>query len=237
MTDIPPHIAELVDDAFNSNSDFNRRAFTVALWFVGHELSEDAYVDFVSTSGIGVGYKRNDLTKRLRKTYQDAEGKYDPALAVGSVPPGFAEEMQALYDHLEEHYHKRNRRYVLALVQRAINTGHNPVSASVRDIIHLVDGLKDDKSGLTLTQRALAALSANLGYGLLHEVSYDGEYGHARLWRLCPHYRVCGCSKHRNGVVPQKCYICACKYISNTSTARPADVEQRFVEYIESLPC
>jgi hypothetical protein len=233
---LPDYITELVENAFDGNSDFNSRAFRVALWFVGHEMSEDAYVDFVSTSGIGVGYTRNDLTKRLRKTYQDAEDKYDPALASGSAATGFAEQMQNLYNQLDECYHKRNRRYVLALVQRSINTGHNPVSASIRDIIELVDGIEADKSGLTLTQRALSALSSNLGYGLLHSVTYDGEYGHARLWRLCPHYRVCGCSKHPRGKVPPKCYICTCKDISNTSTASAVgDPETRFVRYVEPL--
>ena len=66
MSGVPDHIAELVESAYNGNHDFNSRAFRVALWFVGHDLDEDAYVDFVSTSGIGIGYKRNDLTKRLR---------------------------------------------------------------------------------------------------------------------------------------------------------------------------
>lgn len=210
---LPDHIAGLVDQAYDGNSDFNRRAFTVALWFVGHELSEDAYVDFVSTSGVGIGYPRNDLTKRLRKTYQDAEDKYDPARAGGSLPPGFADEMAALYEAIDGST-RRDKLHALALVQHAINTGHNPVNASVRQLA--------DISGRTLeaTRKVMERWQRTLGDGLLLNVTYDGVHGHSRLWHIDPCYR------------PGMVDICTCKNICPPS----GDPETRFREYVEPLP-
>ncbi|WP_326544660.1 hypothetical protein QGN31_23355 [Mycobacterium sp. 2-64] len=209
----PDHIAELVENAYNGNSDFNSRAFTAALWFVGHDLSEDDYVDYVSTSGIGIGYQRNDLTKRLRKTYQDAEDKYDPALAGGSAPPGFAEKMAELYEAIEGST-RRDKAHALALVQHAINTGHNPVNASVRQLA--------DISGRTLeaTRKVMERWQRSAGDGLLLNVSYDGVYGHSRLWHIHTCYR------------PGKVDICTCKNICPPL----GDPEARFREYVEPLP-
>ena len=42
--------------------------------------------------------------------------------------------MTDLLEAVEESYTRRNKAVVLALVQHAINTGHNPVNASVRQI-------------------------------------------------------------------------------------------------------
>jgi hypothetical protein len=120
MSGLPEHIVELVDQSYDGNYDFNRRAFTAALWFVGQWRSEDDYVDFVSTSGLAVGYTRNDLERRLRKTYQDAENKYDPAFAGGSAPAGFAEEMAELYKAVDESKLPK-RAVALALIQHAVN--------------------------------------------------------------------------------------------------------------------
>ncbi len=212
---VPPHIAELVENAFNGNSDFNSRAFTVALWFVGHELDEDTYVDFVSTSGIGVGYPRNDLTKRLRRTYQDAEDKYDPALAGGSLPPGFAEEMAELLKAVESGYSRRDKAHVVALIQHAINTGHNPVNASARQLA-AISGKSVEATAKVMNRIASRAC----GCQLVTRVTYDGVYGHSRLWRINPAYR------------PRKVDICTCKNICEPS----ADPETRFCEYVEPMP-
>jgi hypothetical protein len=212
--DLPPHIAELLDSGFNGNSDFNLRAFKAALWFVGHDLSEDTYVDFVSTSGISLGYRRNDLGKRLRKTYLDAEDKYDPALAGGSAAPGFADEMAKLYEAVESGYTKRDKAHVLALIQHSINTGHNPVHASSRQLA-AISGKSVQATVKVMTRLAASAC----GCGLITNVTYDGVFGHSRLWRLNAAYR------------PQKVDIYTCKYICKPS----ADPETRFVEYVEPL--
>lgn len=169
----------------------------------------------MSASGIGVGYKRNDLTKRLRKTYQDAEDKYDPSLAGGSPDPGFAEKMTRLLNAVESDPKQPGRTVVLALIQHAINTGHNPLNASARQLAAI--------SGNTVpvTARAMNRLASSLGGGVLLGVSYDGVYGHSRLWHLDP------CFRRGEG------YICICKHISNPLTGTP---ECRFVEYVEPLP-
>jgi hypothetical protein len=209
---LPAHIEELADQAYDGNYDFNRRAFSIALWFVGHDMSEDAYVDFMSSSGLAVGYKRNDLGKRLRKTYQDAEDKYDPALAGGRTAPGFADEMIELLNAVECGYTRRNKAHVLALIQHALNTGHNPVHASARQLAAI------SGRALPVTAKAMSRISSSVcGCGVVSQVTFDGEYGHSRLWHLNSAWR------------PQKGYICTCKYISNPS-------ETSFVNYVQPLP-
>lgn len=215
---LPSHITALVDYGYNGNNDFNSRLFTVALWFVGHDLSEDDYFDFVSTSSICVGYKRNDLGKRIRKTYLDAEDKYDPALAGGSAAPGFAEDMTELLTAVEADPKHKNKAVCLALIQHAINTGRNPVHASSRQLAAI------NGNSIPVTGRSMNRLAESKGGGLLHEVTYDGVYGHSRLWHIDPCYR------------PQQGYICTCKNICNPPTAENLDPESRFVEYVESLP-
>jgi len=214
MLVVPDHIAELAEDSCDSNFDFNSRVFRIALWFVGHGLTEDEYVDYVSTAGIGISYKRNDLLRRLAKTYLDAEDKYDPALAGGVVRPGFADEMTELLESIRADPKQPNKTVVLALVQHSINTGHNPVNASARQLAAI--------SGKTVpaTARAMNRLASSRGGGVLHGVTYDGQYGHSRLWHLDPCYR------RLEG------YICTCKYISNPP-AKPD--ETRFLGLVEPM--
>jgi len=215
MPALPDHVAALVEQAYDGNYDFNRRAFTAALWFVGHELSEDDYVDYVSTSGLALGYQRNDLEKRLRKTYLDAEDKYEPSLAGGSPGLRFTEEMAELYDSIESGYTRRDKAHVLALVQHAINTGHNPVNASARQLAAI------SGKSIEATAKVMNRLSQKAcGCGLVNRVTYDGVFGHSRLWDINTAYR------------PLKVHICTCKYICQPS----ASPEVRFREFVEPLP-
>lgn len=212
---VPDHVAELLECSYDGNDDFNRRVFTAALWFVGHSVSEDDYVDYVSSSDIGLSYPRKDLGKRLAKTYADAEEKFDPALAGGSVPPGFADEMTLLYKAVDSEPKFPNKKLVLALIQHSLNTGYNPVHASARQLAALTGG------SVPVTARSMNRLAASAcGCRLVTRVTYDGVYGHSRLWHINTEYQ------------PDKGYICTCKNICNP----PADPETRFREFVEPLP-
>jgi hypothetical protein len=136
------------------------------------------------------------------------------ALAGGSVAPGFADEMAKLYEAVESGYTKRDKAHVLALMQHAINSGHNPVHASSRQLA-AISGKSVQATVKVMTRLAASACDC----GLIAKVTYDGVFGHSRLWRINTAYR------------PQKVYICTCKYICQPS----ADPETRFVEYVEPL--
>lgn len=213
MLQLPDRLLDLANAPYGSRSDFNRRVFILGQWLCGQGLGEDESVDWV-LANVEYDGKPNGHRPLVTHTVSRAYEKYDPRLAGGSVPPGFADEMAALYAAVEAS-DIRLKAHVLALIQLAINTGHNPVNASARQLA-AISGKSVQK-----TAEAMNKMASSLAGGVLTGVTYDGVYGHSRLWHLNP------------GWAEGEGYICTGLYISNPSTTNH---EARFREYVEPLP-
>lgn len=189
----PAHILDLANDSYGSRSDFNRRVFLLGLWFRGQGYDEDAAADWV-VANVDYDGKPKGHRPLVRHSVSRAYEKYDPALAGGSAAADFAEKMTGLYDRVEASTVK-DKVYLLGLIQHAINTGHNPVDASGRQLSALCD------RSLKSTCNAMLRLQASSGAGVLAEVTYDGIRDHSRSWRLDPawtpdrvtHIQACIC--------------------------------------------
>ena len=176
-SDYPPHIEDLADAPFDHH-DFNRRAFTIALWFVGHQ-DEDAFVEFINSRPLGDGYPRaHRLESAVRSVYASAGKKYDPSLASGGRM-SVGEQLAELRSEVEKSLIDQvDKQVLLALVDHAIERGAYTVNASSRELANRI-GIH-----YTTVATRLKQMSETNAYGVLVSSRWDGRFHHSRAWHL-----------------------------------------------------
>jgi hypothetical protein len=107
----------------------------------------------------------------------------------------------------------RDKKYLLGLIQHAVNTGHNPVHCSSRQLAALVGVKSWGKAN-----DAMSRLESTLAGGFLKGVTHDGVIGHSRLWHLN--------ASDREGYI----------YTMHDIYVPPPTPEQRFVEWVSDSP-
>lgn len=209
LADLPDDLAEEADQPYDGNTEWNKRVFRLALWFIRNGQSDAEFAEFIAEAGISSGYPRRDLETRVLKTYADAEEKFDPLIGSGAADPDLMRELTEMRAAVEAAPKVLNKTCLLALVDHAIDCGRNPVHASARQLAAL------SGKSVPATARSMTRLQQ---HPAILSTSYDGAYGHSRLWELDAFWRPGGL------------------HITSASTyvTLPA-AEERFVEWVEPM--
>jgi hypothetical protein len=176
-------------------------------WFCRNGFNDDeCFTWLVEESPLRGNYTARQFEYQLRRAVTFAYESHEPGRSAPG--PEFVQSLETLAERVRESK-VRDKVYLLALIQHAINTGHNPVNASSRQIAALAG------RSVQKTAQAMNRMQDSLCSGFLAKVTYDGIYGHSRLWEL-----------NTGGL-----HIYHACYISN-----PPDHDARFVAFVEPLP-
>ena len=216
---LPPDLVAAMGEFIEHRDDLYKIACRVAQRFRVRNIPEDDCVAWLVDSGMDLNYGDRltqyeyQITRAVSWTY----ASFDPAKASSGGPPGpgFVEGLERLRAAVEAS-NMKDKKYMLGLVQHALNTGFNPVNCSSRQLAALVGIKSNDKAN-----EAMNRLEATLGGGFLRSVTYDGVIGHSRLW-------------HLNTDGEGDIYIMHEIYVP--PSAHSAQAEQRFVEWVSAAP-
>ena len=140
---------------------------------------EDCIHWMVEVSSMRFVYEARQFEYNLRRAAHWVYQEFDPD-KVGGVPPEqFVAELQGLYDRVEAVEKLKDKRYILALIQHAINVGHNPVDCSSRQLA-AVAGIKSYPKA----NDAMNRMQVSMAGGVIKKHTYDGVFGHSRSWLL-----------------------------------------------------
>jgi hypothetical protein len=208
MLGLPEALLAEADQAIEHRDDLYLLGCKFGQWFCRNGYSEEECADWlINESPLRGNYTARQFDYQLRRSVIFA---YESHESGGPAAPGpeFVQGLETLAERVKESK-VRDSVYLLALIQHAINTGHNPVNASSRQIAAIAG------RSVAKTAQAMNRMQETLCGGFLAKVTYDGIYGHSRLWEL----NVGGLHIYH-----------AC-YISN-----PPDHDAKFVAFVEPLP-
>lgn len=176
---LPDHLWEAVHDSIDHRDELYTLGCRLANWFLTSGYSEDECLAWAV-----------DVSP-LEGVYSGRQFEYQLKRAVGFVydnpPVAGVDSIQALTEGLtrllsevrkDPSWAPSDKACAEALIQHALNRGYNPVSASSRELAAVSGWSAKEMSD------AMSRLSATLGGGLLHAVTWDGVQGHARKWHL-----------------------------------------------------
>jgi hypothetical protein len=168
------------DQHIDHRDDLYRIGCQFGQWFCRNGWTEDDCTEWlINQSPLRGNYTARQFEYQLGRAVLFAFDTYEDALASGGEPPPeFVQGLEGLADRVRSSK-VRDKRYLLALIQHAINFGRNPVLASSRQVAAL--------AGVKSHGKASAAMERwqfNRADGIVPSYSWDGEYGHSRLWTV-----------------------------------------------------
>jgi hypothetical protein len=181
---LPPDLLAEMEQDIGHRNELYVLGCQLAQKFRLKDYSEDeCYSWLVEVSPLKLAYRARQFEYQLRRAVKFVYESFEPGRAAGPPSPDFAKALEGLAENVRESKIK-DKRYVLALIQHAMNTGHNPVHASARQIAAIA-GVKS----YAKAAEAMNRMQASLCGGILTAVTFDGQFGHSRLWSLNTSWR------------------------------------------------
>lgn len=207
---LPADLLAEANQAISHRDDLYRLGCKFGQWFCHNGFTEDECADWlIDQSPLRGNYTARQFEYQLRRAVKFAYESFEPGgSGVATADP---QDLQALAEWVKG-TKVRDKRYILALIQHAINHGRNPVYATSRQLAALA-GVKS----YAKAAEAMNRMQESLAGGFLVKVTYDGVYGHSRLWEL----------NTTEGYI---------NTMHDTYVPSPDDPEIRFRELVEPLP-
>jgi hypothetical protein len=213
---LPPDVVAAMGQFIDHRDDLYRIGCRVGNRFMARGIPEEQCLAWLVDSGMDLVYgdRQSQYEYQLARAVRWAYDTFDEEKAArgGSPDPNFVEGLEKLQAAVDGS-NIRDKRYMLGLIQHALNTGFNPVNCSSRQLAALVGVKSWDKAN-----QAMNRLEATLAGGFLKSVTYDGVIGHSRLW-------------HLNTDGEGDIYLMHGIYVPPSESA-----ESRFVEWVSEAP-